>query len=266
MGYKGDYSQSLAPYQAHQLHGRALEQALMGWIESGKSDIVQRNHILLGCRWIAAGVAIERARAIHAPELFDDLLGAAEEGVLFAIGKADPAQLKTFKTYAWQCAKGYVQDAITREHSSLIVGQEKYDRRHKVKKVMRSSDVSLNQAVGPDREDTLLDLLEDVSPSVLNQVAACEMKERVSSALMKLDPFERFVVTQRIFEDVPGPDIARQWAEQTGRLYTNANIHATFKRGLERLFNFLGRNASAFLSEVPASSERVATQLQLDPA
>lgn len=250
MGNGWDASPNLAHYKVNQLHGAELARALMDWIDSGKRDLALRNRVFMGCRWIPAGVAMERARGLQAPELFDDLLSAGEEGLLFAIGKADPVKLATFKTYAWACAGGYVQEAITREHSSLIVSQETYDRRHKVMKSMRSSDVSLNQPVAAESEETFQDLLVADKPSVVDVVAAAEMKERLSSALMTLDPCARFVVTQRIFEDVPGPTVAQQWAERTGRLYTNANIHVIYKKGLARLFTLLGGDAGKALSDV----------------
>ena len=142
-----------------------------------------------------------------------DLIQEGNIGLMMAVKKFDPTRGVRLISYAVRWIRAYIQDFILRSWSLVKLGTAQRRLFHKRAlpepdhERLGERDLSLDQGLSEDSDETHLDLLSDVRPNqeeVLGELEEREnLKGRVEEALKGLSSKERFIIEKRILSDHP---------------------------------------------------------------
>lgn len=269
---------------------RDLERSLALRWKRSRDQRAAEQLLLSHLRYVVMIAAKYRRYPVH----FGDLVAEGNLGMLIALERFDPEQNTRFITYAsfWIRAKivGYVLAnwsvaksgngplrsklffALRRERARTLsefgAGAEadaELERRlglniGKIRGMLAhldQHDLSLDQPLGPDREDTLLDSLategEGHETVFARQQSQHTAEELVEEALKVLDPREAFIATHRLMasgdEELSLAEIGRRLGvtrERARQLETRAKTK--LKTFIERRSRKIGHDPRALIA------------------
>lgn len=157
---------------------KALEQAKKGNVQ-GKEELLNDLNPLI--------IATIK-RCYYKPHEFDDLIQEGRVLVLECIENYDETKGVYFLGYVKTMLRYY------------------YLNKHKQK-----TSLSLNEKVGEDQEEELIDLLESDSEDAIDQMIESYEREALTKAIDSLTQRQRDIIIDFYFENLPIPQIAKKY-------------------------------------------------------
>src|SRR5215217_7878857 len=125
-----------------------------------------------------------------------DLIQEANIGLMKAVQKFDPDKGIRLISYAVWWIRAYIQNYILKSWSLVKLGTTQAQR-----------NLSLDAPMGEDGGNSHVDFVQSASASQDDEFADKEeagiINARVRTALMRLDPRERFIIEQRVMNERP---------------------------------------------------------------
>ena len=223
------------------------------WTRSRAGDLDARNRLAKLHIKLAFKIARSTSRSIGGRVEYEDLVGAAAQGLIRAIDRFDPAEGNMFSTYAVPRVRGAVLDFLrSRDKASRTLRKRDREIREAAETMRQElereptdqelaerlqvdvrllwkwksalsaiEDVSLDQTLGQADEDdvSLSDVVEQEDyENPLDAVVQSERKAQLRRALETLPEREKQLLALYYFEDLTQADIGKILGLSEGRV------------------------------------------------